>query len=115
MTAHMWLHVVVITLALVLPDSLSAQTASRTVTDMAQRAVTLPAQIRKVATIGSVPVINSLLFAMGAGDMLVNGLPEPFARQERWKYQTIFAPTMANKPKLQGPDRAPAIEALLTA
>ena len=80
---------------------------------MAQRAVTLPVQIRKVATIGSVPVINSLMFAMGAGDMIVNGLPEPFARQQRWKYQTVFAPTMANKPQLQGPDRAPDIEALL--
>ena len=52
---------------------------TRTVTDMAQREVTLPAQIRKVATIGSVPALNSLMFAMGAGDMLVNGLPEPFS------------------------------------
>ena len=114
MTASTWLHVVVITLVLVLPDYVGAQTATRTVTDMAQRAVTLPVQIRKVATIGSVPVINSLMFAMGAGDMIVNGLPEPFARQQRWKYQTVFAPTMANKPQLQGPDRAPNIEALLT-
>ena len=114
MTASRWLHVVVITLALMLPDYAGAQTATRTVTDMAQRAVILPVQIRKVATIGSVPVINSLMFAMGAGDMIVNGLPEPFARQQRWKYQTVFAPTMANKPQLQGPDRAPDIEALLT-
>ena len=91
-----------ITLVLVLPDYAGAQTTTRTVTDMAQRAVTLPVQVRKVATIGSVPVINSLLFAMGAGDMIVNGLPGLFARQQRWKYQTVFAPTMANKPQTAG-------------
>ena len=112
MTASTWLHVVVITLALVLPDYAGAQTATRTVTDMA-RAVTLPVQIRKVATIGSVPVINSLMFAMGAGDMIVNGLPEPFARQQRWKYQTVFALPWPTSRRCR-PDRAPDIEALLT-
>ena len=107
MTANMWLHVVVITLALVLPDYVGAQSATRTVIDMAQREVTLPRADAQGGDHRICSGLNSLMFAMGAGDMLVNGLPEPFARQQRWKYQTVFAPTMANKPQLQGPDRAP--------
>jgi iron complex transport system substrate-binding protein len=100
---------------LVMPGFLWAQGMTRKVTDMEQQEVTLPAPIRKVVTIGSVPPLNSLMFAMGAGDMLVNGLPEPFSRGPRWKYQAVFSPTIVNKPKMQGPDRTPDIEVLLQA
>jgi iron complex transport system substrate-binding protein len=88
-----------------MPGFLWAQDMTRKVTDMEQQEVTLPAQIRKVATIGSVPPLNSLMFAIGAGDMLVNGLPEPFSRGLRWKYQAVFSPAIVNKPKMQGPSR----------
>jgi iron complex transport system substrate-binding protein len=98
-----------------MPAIVRAQGMTRKVTDMEQQEVTLPVQIRKVATIGSVPPLNSLMFAMGAGDMLVNGLPEPFARGSHWKYQAVFSPAIASKPMMQGPDRMPDIEALLQA
>jgi iron complex transport system substrate-binding protein len=87
---------------------------TRTITDMAGRAVTISAKVEKVATIGSVPVINSFIFAAGAGDRIINGLPD-FARSPRWRYQTVFAPGMAGKPMMQSPDRAPEIEKLLEA
>jgi iron complex transport system substrate-binding protein len=106
---------IVSAVVLALPDFVGAQGMTRKVLDMEPREVTLPARIRKVATIGSVPPLNSLMFAMGAGDLLVNGLPEPFARGLRWKYQAVFSPALANKPMLQGPDRTPDIEALLQA
>ncbi len=86
----------------------------RTVTDMAGRQVALPAQINKIATIGAVPVINSLVFAFGDGDKIVNGLPD-FARKPQWKYQTIFDPRIANEPQLQDANNAPNIEEVLKA
>jgi iron complex transport system substrate-binding protein len=109
------LHMIAIAVVVVLPDFVGAQGMIRKVMDMEKQEVTLPVQIRKVATIGSVPPLNSLMFAMGAGDMLVNGLPEPFSRGTRWKYQAIFSPAMANKPIMQGPDRTPDMEVLLQA
>ena len=39
----------------------------RTVTDMAGRAVHLPAQIVRVVTLGSLPVLNSFVFTLGEG------------------------------------------------
>ena len=53
MTSKQWLHVVVIVLALGLPDFVGAQGATRKVTDMEKREVALPAQISKVATMQS--------------------------------------------------------------
>lgn len=72
----------------------------RIVKDMAGREVKLPPVIKKTVTIGSVPVINSFIFAVGGGDTIENGLPE-FARKPRWKYQMVFAPTIADKPVMQ--------------
>lgn len=84
----------------------------QTIVDMSGRSVTIPKNIQKVATIGSVPVINSFIFALGEGDKIVNGLPS-FAQSLRWKYQTVFAPTMKDKPVLQNGTNEPNIEALL--
>lgn len=86
----------------------------RNITDMAGRTVTLPAQINKAATIGSVPVINSFVLALGEGEKIANNLPPDF-QKPRWKYQTVFAPAMAGKPVLQGVNREPNIEELLKA
>lgn len=40
---------------------------SRTITDMAHRPVALPDQIRRVVTLGSLPVLNSFVYAMAEG------------------------------------------------
>ncbi|MGC4085583.1 MAG: ABC transporter substrate-binding protein [Vicinamibacterales bacterium] len=86
----------------------------RDVTDMTGRTVRVPRTIRSIATLGAVPVINGFLFAFDAGLMIVNGLPT-FARSPRFKYQTVFAPTLASRPIMQGSGREPDLERLNTA
>ena len=86
--------------------------AKKNIIDMSGRNIEITSQPSKVATIGSVPMINSLIFGMGEGDKIVNALPSGFS-PARWKYQTIFAPTMVGKPQLQNANRDPNIEELL--
>ncbi|KLU59086.1 corrinoid ABC transporter substrate-binding protein [Peptococcaceae bacterium CEB3] len=90
----------------------SASPASHTITDMAGQKVTLPLKIKRVATVGPVPVLNGFVFAFGEQKKIVNGLPL-FARSKRWKYQTVFAPQMATEPTMQGANNQPNIEELL--
>lgn len=87
---------------------------SRVIEDMAGDTVTVPARVARVATLGAGPVLNSLVFAVGEGRRIVNGLPE-FARKPRWGYQTVFAPHTAHLPSMQNADRTPNLEALLGA
>lgn len=93
------------------PHSGAAAESVRTITDMAGRTVTIPTRLETVVTLGAVPVINGFLFAFGAGDRIANGLPE-FARNPRFRYQTIFAPSLANKPRMQAAGREPDLELL---
>lgn len=85
---------------------------ARPLRGMAGEAVAVPARIERVATVGSVPVLNSLVFAVGEGGRIVNGLPV-FARKPRWGYQAVFAPHTADLPSLQSPDNAPDLESLM--
>ncbi len=98
-------------LAAAIPFAAAAQ--PRTVTDMANRRVALPARISRVVTLGSLPVLNSFVYAMGQGAALVNGLAD-FA-SPRWALQTVFAPQIATMPAMQLPTREPNIEAILLA
>lgn len=82
--------------------------------DMAGRQVTLEQPAQRIATLGSVPVINSMVFALGAGDRIINGLPD-FARRPQWAYQYQFAPHLRDLPSLENPDRSVRIEALIQA
>jgi len=93
---------------------LAQATTPITVTDMAGRQVSIAQPVQRIATVGSVPVINSVLFALGAGDKLINGLP-PFARRPRWALQYVFAPHIRTLPDMQNPDHSPRLEALLHA
>ena len=79
--------------------------AKRYVIDMAGRRVTLPGQVKRIVTLGPVPVLNSFIFALGEGEKIVNGLPGSFARSPRYRYQTLFAPSLAHEPDLQGNPR----------
>lgn len=83
----------------------------REITDMTGRTVRIPAAIDSVVTLGAVPVINGFLFAFGAGGMIANGLPE-FARNPRFRFQTVFAPSLATKPRMQAAGREPDLELL---
>lgn len=89
--------------------------SKKVVIDMDGRKVEIPKQVEKIATIGSVPVINGLVFAIGEGDKIINALPQNFTSLPKWKYQTIIAPTMADKPVLQDGNRGVNIEELIKA
>jgi len=84
---------------------------ARTVTDMAGRHVEIPENVSRVITLGSIPVINSFIFAMGEGKSIISGLS--FAQTDRWKYQRIFAPHLSNAPEVQGKSREPLVEEIL--
>jgi iron complex transport system substrate-binding protein len=86
--------------------------STRTITDMVGREVTLPAEIKRIAAVGPVPVLNTFIFTMGEGEKIVNGLPG-FAKNERWKYQTVFAPHLVNLPTIQESRTSPNIEELI--
>ncbi|MDD2759277.1 MAG: ABC transporter substrate-binding protein [Methylomonas sp.] len=91
-----------------------AQSAApqRVLLDMAETPVHVPQRVERVVTIGPVPVLNSLIFALGEGRSIANGLPE-FAKHPRWAYQTVFAPHISKLPTMQNPDNTPDLEALL--
>lgn len=91
---------------------LAAQALARDIVDMAGRTVTVPDTIEQVVTIGSVPVINSFVFAVGKADTLVMGLPERFNRQ-RWAWQFVFAPQLETGPDLQDANYVPDVENIL--
>ena len=91
----------------------SAQPETRTVTDMAGREVTLPAEINSIATFGSVGVLNAFVELMGAGDKIANQMPPSFTKNDKWKMQYEFAPQIADGPVLENADREILIEEVL--
>lgn len=86
----------------------------RVLHDMEGNLVTVPERVERIATVGAVPVLNSLVFVMGEGRRIVNGLPE-FAKKPRWAYQSVFAPHTMLLPSLQNHDRTPNTESILRA
>lgn len=86
--------------------------AERIAEDMAGRAVRVPDTIGRVATIGSVPVLNSLVLAAGKGATIANGLP-PNLGGPRWKYQYLLIPGLDGRPVIQSPEGGPSVEDLL--
>lgn len=85
---------------------------SRVLTDMAGDQIALPIRVERIATVGPVPVLNSLVFAVGEGPRIINGLGR-FAKMRRWNYQTVFAPHLSGQPSLQNVDYTPNLESLL--
>jgi len=93
----------------------------RTVVDMAGRTVLVPASLRKVATLGSAPVLNSFVLALGKGETLANSLPANVKggqekgstfQEDCCRFQTVFAPGLATQPCVEGADYALNSEAL---
>lgn len=93
----------------------ASHAASRSITDMAGTTVSLPQKVERVITVGPVPVLNSLVFAVGGAQTIANGLPPSFARSKRWRYQFLFAPQMKSLPIYQAQNNAPELELLLGA
>lgn len=105
------------TIALVAALGVTLATASafaRDIVDMTGRTVTVPDKIERVITLGSVPVINSFVFAVGKADTLAMGLPARF-NPKRWAWQFVFAPQLEHGPELQDANYAPDVEKILTA
>lgn len=92
-----------------------AQAGEKTVTDMAGREVTLPAQVESIATFGSIGVLNAMVETMGAGDKIVNEMSASFTKSDQWKYQYVFAPQIAQGPVFEDANREIQIEAVLQA
>lgn len=84
---------------------------AKEIKDMANRTVNIDDKITRVATVGSIPVINSFIFVIGKGDTIVSGLN--FAKKETWKYQQIFQPTLTNNMEIQGVSREILIEPMV--
>lgn len=93
--------------------ALAHAAAAAEITDMTGRTVTVPDEIERVITLGSVPVINSFVFTAGKAPLIVSGLPQRFVDAGRWKYQYVFAPQLADGPDLQDANYAPDIEKIL--
>lgn len=91
---------------------LAAPAVARDIVDMTGRTVTVPDTIDRVITIGSVPVINSFVFAVGKAETLAMGLPVRFNPQ-RWGWQFVFAPQLKGGPDLQDSNYAPDVEKIL--
>lgn len=91
-----------------------APALARDIADMAGRSVTLAEDVRRIATLGSVPVLNGLVFAAGGAERLVSGLPERFRRAGRWRYQLEFAPQILDAPDIQDANYAPDLELVVT-
>ncbi|PWR71276.1 ABC transporter substrate-binding protein [Methanospirillum lacunae] len=85
----------------------------KTVTDMEGRTVSIPVPLQHVITVGSVPVQNSFLFALGEGNTISNDLPESFKKQGRWKYQYVFAPNLQGEPSIQTTNNQPNVEEIV--
>ncbi|WP_206214720.1 MULTISPECIES: ABC transporter substrate-binding protein [unclassified Adlercreutzia] len=66
--------------------------ATRTVTDMANRTVEIPAEVDSIATFGSVGVLNAFVECMGKGEAIVNEMPANFTKNDKWAMQYKFAP-----------------------
>ncbi|MBV9162384.1 MAG: ABC transporter substrate-binding protein [Pseudonocardiales bacterium] len=86
--------------------------AARTIIDSVGRHVHLLAHVQRVATVGSVPVLNSFPFAVGAGNTIVNGIPGGNAAG--YASYTVLAPKLLNAPNVESSIGAPPnTEALL--
>lgn len=94
--------------------SLQAAQKSRLITDMAGREVLIPMDVKRVLTLGGVPLLNAFVMALGKGDLIINGLPA-FVRMPKWKYQYVFAPHLKALPITQGKNLVPDIEKIIKA
>lgn len=84
-----------------------------TVTDMAGRTVTLPSEIKSIATFGSIGVINAFVELMGDGDKICNEMTANFTKSDKWAMQYEFAPQIKGAPVLQNADGEIQMEEVL--
>jgi iron complex transport system substrate-binding protein len=86
---------------------------ARTVVDMAGRAVSLPQEIKRIGTIGSVGVLNAFVELMGEGSKIYNQMPAQFTKNDQWAMQYEFAPQIANGPLFESGSQELLIENII--
>lgn len=97
------------------PPEASPQNGTRVIIDMAGRSITVPKVISRIGTLGSVPMINTFVESLGAGDRIYN---HPSAFHDiygRWKMHLRFAPQIANGPFFQSANHELLLENILEA
>lgn len=93
-----------------------AAATERTVTDMAGRTVTLPADIKTVGVFGSIGVLNAFVETLSAGERIANEGSPSFVKSPNWeKYQYQFTPQIKNLKPFQGADNELLMENILAA
>ncbi|AFL99853.1 hypothetical protein Desde_1434 [Desulfitobacterium dehalogenans ATCC 51507] len=93
-----------------------AAPTERTVTDMAGRTVTLPAEVKTVGTIGSIGVLNAFVETLSAGERIANEGSPSFVKSPSWeKYQYKFTPQIKDLKPFQGADSELLMENILAA
>ena len=101
------------------PDKTDAEQetpdTSKTVTDMAGREVTIDGNIQTIGTFGAVGVLNAFVELMGDGDKIINEMPPRFTEGDKWKYQYVFAPQIAEGPVFEDASGEIQIETVLEA
>ncbi|MFZ3132805.1 MAG: ABC transporter substrate-binding protein [Desulfosporosinus sp.] len=90
----------------------AAQT-ERTVVDMAGRSVKLPAEIKSIATFGSIGVLNDFVETLGEGSKICNEMSASFTKTDQWKYQYVFAPQLKTSPLFENASREIVMEKVL--
>lgn len=101
-------------LILFLVTAVSATVLSaKSITDMYDREVLLPSKVDHVVSAGGTPAVNAFLLALGAKNMITNGLPGSI-NGKNWSNQLWFSPALADKPIVSsgGPDWNVNAEAL---
>lgn len=104
-----------IILLLLVTTPMRAQSTPREVTDMAGRAVTLPAEINRIGTVGAVGVLNTFVETMGQGAKIYNQMPGNFKSSGHWTMQYEFAPQLARGPLFEGFNRELLLENIIMA
>jgi iron complex transport system substrate-binding protein len=109
-----WTAILFLTVSLGLEGHVSiAEDSPRVVQDSIGREVKISGTIRRVAPIGTVPIMSSFLLALGKGDTVITGIPG-FTQTKRHKYLQLLLPSIRQQPVAQGPAGDPNLD-LLTA
>jgi iron complex transport system substrate-binding protein len=96
-----------------IPGAASPPGAMREIVDMAGQRILVPQEIRKVGTLGSVPMINTLIEALGAGTRICNRPSSFHDIFGRWKMHLEFAPQLVGNPFFQSASHELLIENIL--
>jgi len=80
---------------------------------MAGRVVTLPMEINRIGTLGSIGVINTFVELMGEGSKIFNEMPGRFKSSGSWDMHYEFAPQILNAPLYEDANGEILIETIL--